>query len=373
MELTEELTNAFEDAFREAIDLDSHDVRSVRGKVRGYNRINADYQEEADGTLTFLGYSVIQSITDFTAEVNKTADRAIDFGHFYHVRRQVLEIEDNGYESDLRPTYVVPNPDFVAGPHVDPEKKYLVNVKATGLRGHFETENIPYSAFKAYVGELYKEEQTILKTITNIVADKYKGASGLYNKNPDVADQDTSSIRGGTKAWTGAKEDYSEIDIITEIELLLVDIFDHIDNVACDDSVKLDFIRMAADTIARKRLGITSAIAHRATPKGEGKIGFKAHTTKVADALIRDMANYTVNAVDEVPEDRTEYYNDLAELRKSIAAKDSDENAYHVSDEGKVIPRIRTAKKRGDGYSVFKNMSSKYRAEHADQIDDEDW
>ena len=71
-------------------------------------------------------------------------------------------------------------------------------------------------------------------------------------------------------------------------------------------------------------------------------------------------------------EDRAEYFDNLEALRKSIASKQSEDD-YVPEEEGTVVPRIRTAKKRGDGYTVYKKMSSKYKSEHAGEIDDTDW
>ena len=51
-----ELDKQFSENIQEAIDLNKNDIRRVRGKYRSVPRIYADYQEEADGTLTFLGY-----------------------------------------------------------------------------------------------------------------------------------------------------------------------------------------------------------------------------------------------------------------------------------------------------------------------------
>lgn len=370
-----ELSADFERSIQEAIDLNKHDVRTVRGKYRGYSRVFADYQEESDGALTFLGYRVNHSVTDFTSEVNKTADRAIDFGHFYHVRREFYDMNDNGYESDIRVSYLSENPDYNPDEPSSRLKnpRYLIDLTKVGAMGHQDKNLVNYGEFSQYVGGLYRQEQAILKEIVNIPADKWKGSNSntAYSSSEDEADTATT-IRGSAKQFTGADADWAEIDIITEIELLIIDMFDSIDNISCDDSTKMDIVRYAASIVGKKRFGTTSAVAHRATPRGSGKIALKPTKTNVAEALLRDMKHYTIDNLENVGPEDASYFDDLSALRKSINQKDSEDD-YTIEDEGKVIPRISTAKKRGDGYTAFKNMSSKYRDAHKDAIDDEDW
>lgn len=377
-----EMAVKFSRSLREAIDLDKNDVRSVRGKYRDYTRVYADYQEESDGTLTFLGYRVNKSITDFTSEVNKTADRAIDFGHFYHVRREYLKMVDEGYESDLRPQFCVTNPDYDPKGSKNEEENppCFIDLEKVGAMGHLDKTLVTYREFSAYVGMLYQQEQAILKEIANIPAGKWKGNATdrrgelkkAYSSTADKADKSTT-IRGSAKQFTGAAADWAEVDIITEIELILVDIFDTIDNISCNDSTKMDLVRYAAARVAKKRFGTTSAMANRVTPRGSGKLIFKPTRTNVAEALLRDMKHYTIDQLSGTStEEDAEYYDDLAALRQSINKKDSEDD-YKIEDEGTVIPRISTAKKRGSGYTTFKKMSSKYKDAHKDEINDEDW
>ncbi len=372
-----ELAQNFENELKEAIDLDKNDVRTVRGKYRGYGQVYADYHEESDGTLKFMGYSVKQSFTDFTSEVNKTADRAIDFGHFYHVRREYKHMADDEFESDIREKYVVPNPDYKDG---DPrDTKYLIDMVKVGATGHLEKTLYTYAEFSRYVGELYRQEQAILKEIASIPVDKYKGnATDRYGQDltpyatSEQEAETAATIRSGAKPFTGAEEDWAEVDLVTEIELMLVDMFDSIDNITCNDATKMDIVRFAADKVAKKRLGTSSPLAHRATARGSGNLKMKPQRTTVALALIKDMKNYTIDKLDKLENDDAEYFTDLAALRKSMNQKDSEDD-YAIEGEGAVIPRVATAKKRGDGYTTFKKMSSKYKDAHKAEIDDEDW
>ena len=365
-----EMSQQFETMIQEAVDLDKNDIRRVRGKYRAVPRIYADYQEEADGTLTFLGYVPYHMFTDFTCEVNKCADHSIDFGHFYHIKRQIAALKGRHVYGateryrlgELHPSENVPT-------YVTEDGR--ISVAKAGLKGHFDTESISFEEYREYVGQLYKEEQSILKSITDIAADMYKGEA--YNANSDVANK-SKEVRGRAVAFSGAAADRCEVDIVTEVELLLVSIFDKIDNTTCNDEVKLDLVRFAADRVARKHLGKTSAIAQRTTPRGSGTLKMKANPTHMADKLLNDMKNYTHDVLNKGTdtEDRAEYFDNLEALRKSIASKQSEDD-YVPEEEGTVVPRIRTAKKRGDGYTVYKKMSSKYKSEHAGEIDDTDW
>jgi hypothetical protein len=364
-----ELDKQFSENIQEAIDLNKNDIRRVRGKYRSVPRIYADYQEEADGTLTFLGYVPYHQKTDFTCEVNKCADHSIDFGHFYHIKRQVAEFEGKF-------THGTTERDNLGELHNNVAPSYLnadgtISVSKAGLMGHFESDSISYSDYKFYVAQLYKKEQEILKSITDIAADMYKGEG--YNKVTDTAEK-SDQIRGRAVSFTGAAADRCEVDIITEIELILIDIFDKIDNTSCTDEVKLDIVRYAAERVAKKHLGKTSALAKRTSPRGTGKLKIKANPTHMADKLINDMKNYTIDALggSDDSDERAEYYDNLDMLRKSIASKKSDDD-YIPTGEGDVTPRLRTAKKRGDGYTTYKKMSSKYKSEHADDIDDDNW
>lgn len=364
-----ELDKQFSKSIQEAIDLGKNDVRRVRGKYRSVPRIYADYQEEADGTVTFLGYVPYHQRTDFTCEVNKCADHSIDFGHFYHIKRQIADKKGEM-------TYGTTERDNLSELHNNVAPNYLtedgnISVSKAGLMGHFETDSITYNEYRIYVAELYKKEQEILKSITDIASDMYKGEA--YNKSSNEAEK-AANVRGRAIAFSGAEADRCEVDIITEIELVLIDIFDKIDNTSCNDEVKLDLVRYAAERVAKKHLGKTSAIAKRTSPRGTGTLKIKANPTHMADKLINDMKNYTIDVLGggDDAEERAEYFDDLEALRKSIASKKSEDD-YIPTGEGDVIPRIRTAKKRGDGYTAYKKMSSKYKSEHAEDIDDEDW
>lgn len=378
----------FEKSLREAINLDKNDVRKVRGKYRAYNRILADYQELPDGTLRPLGYSIQKSFTDFAAEVNKNADRALDFGHCYDARREYLSFVPKNYsnhgpmpEFNLEGTkYITINPDFDehARSSFTINPPLLFDLRKIGATGHLDKELLTYAEYMAYVGNLFKQEQAILKEITNIEPAKFKGqASGRYGNtaendysNTESAVLNAETIRGAATAFTGADADWAEIDIVTEVELLIVDMFDAIDNNSCNDATKLDIVRFAAGRVSQKRYGILPPCASRGTVRGEGKLTLKPHRTNKADALLADMVNYTYpQAV--VTNNNIEYYNDLSALRKAIADKRT--GNYVVDDEGSVIPRVQVAKKRGEGFTAFKNMTSKYRELHKDEIDDDDW
>ena len=369
----------------EALDLDKVNVRDVRGKRRKFSQIYADYQEEIDGKLTFLGYAVKDSWTDFSAEVNKTANRSIDFCHAYVVRRECIAAgmrgpSINAKDIDLKEenfrflTKIEDIPEEKRDSVIDRVKcNYAIDLEKVGIPGHYEEQYVGYTEFQRIVGEAYKQEQAILKQINDLPQDLYKGKQGDYNQSLDDANK-ADTIRGKTTLFSGEDSDWNPIDLVTETELLIVYMFDHLDNTKIDDAAKFDLLRFAASKVAKKRLGTESVLAHRTSPKGV-KLAKREIEGHVAQDLIADMVNYVDGGSyvgNKLDTDEVEYLKDLSGLRKSIKSV-KDDSEYSIEGEGDIKPRIRTAKKRGDGYTTFKTMPSKYRSEHSDDIDDSDW
>lgn len=340
------------------------DIRPYRGKRREVKRFVADYQEEEDGSLTFLGYKPYRIYTEFTTEVNKCAVHALDFGHAYFVKRQLNEkargtTEEYGYEElfegNSAPQYV---------------ENGKISVRKAGLKGYHlngdEDLLIEPKEYFEYVGSLYKEYQSILKKILGVSdSNMPKGERGAYNTDIETARNGTT-IRGRVIAFTGAESDYAEVDLVTETELLLVSIFDEIDNTSCDDSVKFDLVKYAAEKVAMKRLGKSSSdIARRSTPRGSGKLKRRRNPSRMAKRLLNDLPNYTISLVEDNPKEikrEGEYLDSIDELKAAIRNRDDDR--YVPAEAGRVERQLRRAKKRGDGYTAFSKMQKKYATEH---------